>query len=255
MRRDHPAPHRVSRTPCCGMLGPVVVLVPRQIRMTGMTGGVPYYGGRFTPAQAYAAAHPPHPAPRPPPPAAPPPPAPGGPGGGAAAPARRRRHHAGGARRPAGAGEAVTGPVQVLVVGFDAPSFSGEVLAELTRLREQGVVRWSTCCWWSAARTGPSRPSSRRPAPTLTWGRSRRRSSAGRGRRDRRRDLVARGRGPAWRGRRDRADRASLGGAAGRGDRPRGRAPARRAVAPARRPSVSHAAPRTTRCQRRRVSA
>jgi hypothetical protein len=35
----------------------------------------------------------------------------------------------------------VTGPVQVLVVGFDAPSFSGEVLAELTRLRERGVVR------------------------------------------------------------------------------------------------------------------
>jgi hypothetical protein len=26
--------------------------------MTGMTGSVPYYGGRFTPAQAYAAAHP-----------------------------------------------------------------------------------------------------------------------------------------------------------------------------------------------------
>ena len=26
-----------------------------------MTGAVPYYGGRFTPAQAYAAAHPPHP--------------------------------------------------------------------------------------------------------------------------------------------------------------------------------------------------
>ena len=34
-----------------------------------MTGSVPYYGGRFTPAQAYAAAHPPRP-PRPP---APPP--------------------------------------------------------------------------------------------------------------------------------------------------------------------------------------
>lgn len=35
-----------------------------------MTGPVPYYGGRFTPAQAYAAAHP-----TPPPqPAAPPPP-------------------------------------------------------------------------------------------------------------------------------------------------------------------------------------
>ncbi len=38
-------------------------------------------------------------------------------------------------------GEAVTGPVQLLVVGFEAPSFSGEVLAELTSLREQGVVR------------------------------------------------------------------------------------------------------------------
>lgn len=28
-----------------------------------MTGNVPYYGGRFTPAQAYAAAHPPRPRP------------------------------------------------------------------------------------------------------------------------------------------------------------------------------------------------
>jgi Short C-terminal domain len=36
--------------------------------MTGMTGSVPYYGGRFTPAQAYAAAHPPRP--QVPPPAA-----------------------------------------------------------------------------------------------------------------------------------------------------------------------------------------
>lgn len=36
----------------------MVVLVPRQVRMTGMTGNVPYYGGRFTPAQAYAASHP-----------------------------------------------------------------------------------------------------------------------------------------------------------------------------------------------------
>jgi hypothetical protein len=33
------------------------------------------------------------------------------------------------------------GPVQVLVVGFDHPSFSGGVLEELTRLREAGVVR------------------------------------------------------------------------------------------------------------------
>lgn len=35
----------------------------------------------------------------------------------------------------------MTAPVQVLVVGFDEPSFSGEVLAEMERLREQGVVR------------------------------------------------------------------------------------------------------------------
>jgi hypothetical protein len=31
--------------------------------------------------------------------------------------------------------------VQVLVVGFDQPRFSGEVLAEFTRLREAGIVR------------------------------------------------------------------------------------------------------------------
>jgi hypothetical protein len=33
------------------------------------------------------------------------------------------------------------GPVQLLVVGFDRPDFSGEVLAELQRLRESDVVR------------------------------------------------------------------------------------------------------------------
>jgi hypothetical protein len=33
------------------------------------------------------------------------------------------------------------GPVQVLVVGFDHPTFSGEVLAEFDRLRGAGVVR------------------------------------------------------------------------------------------------------------------
>ena len=38
--------------------------------MTGMTGNVPYYGGRFTPAQAYAAAHP-HPTAVPAPPPSP----------------------------------------------------------------------------------------------------------------------------------------------------------------------------------------
>ena len=35
----------------------------------------------------------------------------------------------------------MTGPVQVLVVGFDNPTFSGEVLTELTQLRQAGIVR------------------------------------------------------------------------------------------------------------------
>jgi hypothetical protein len=35
----------------------------------------------------------------------------------------------------------VTGPVQVLVVGFDQPKFTSEVLAEFVRLREAGIVR------------------------------------------------------------------------------------------------------------------
>jgi hypothetical protein len=33
------------------------------------------------------------------------------------------------------------GPVQLLVIGFDRPDFTGEVLAELERLRESDVVR------------------------------------------------------------------------------------------------------------------
>ncbi len=33
------------------------------------------------------------------------------------------------------------GPVQVLVVGFDRPAFSGEVMAEFARLRDAGIVR------------------------------------------------------------------------------------------------------------------
>ncbi|MFZ2015008.1 MAG: SHOCT domain-containing protein [Nocardioides sp.] len=53
----------------------MVVLVPRQLQMTGMTGNVPYYGGRLSPAQAYAASHPrAAPPPAPPPPRAPTPP-------------------------------------------------------------------------------------------------------------------------------------------------------------------------------------
>jgi Short C-terminal domain len=35
-----------------------MLLVPKQLRRAGMTGDVPYYGGRFSPAQAYAASHP-----------------------------------------------------------------------------------------------------------------------------------------------------------------------------------------------------
>jgi hypothetical protein len=41
-----------------------MLLVPRQLRRAGMTGDVPYYGGRLSPAQAYAVSHP---AGRPPP--------------------------------------------------------------------------------------------------------------------------------------------------------------------------------------------
>lgn len=33
------------------------------------------------------------------------------------------------------------GPVQLLVVSFDQPNFSGEILAELTRLRENDLIR------------------------------------------------------------------------------------------------------------------
>jgi len=40
-----------------------MILVPRQLQRTGMTGNVPYFGGRFTPAQAYAASHPTRPPP------------------------------------------------------------------------------------------------------------------------------------------------------------------------------------------------
>lgn len=35
-----------------------MLLVPRQLRRAGLTGDVPYYGGRLSPAQAYAASHP-----------------------------------------------------------------------------------------------------------------------------------------------------------------------------------------------------
>ena len=42
-----------------------MLLVPKQLRRSGMTGNVPYYGGRLSPAQAYEASHPPRLGPRP----------------------------------------------------------------------------------------------------------------------------------------------------------------------------------------------
>jgi hypothetical protein len=35
-----------------------MLLVPKQLLRSGMTGNVPYYGGRFTPAQTWAITHP-----------------------------------------------------------------------------------------------------------------------------------------------------------------------------------------------------
>jgi hypothetical protein len=35
-----------------------MILVPRQLQRSGMTGQVPYYGGRLTPAQIYSLEHP-----------------------------------------------------------------------------------------------------------------------------------------------------------------------------------------------------
>jgi hypothetical protein len=46
-------------------------LAPRQLQRSGMTGNVPYYGGRLAPAQAYAVGHTPPQPPQPPQPAEP----------------------------------------------------------------------------------------------------------------------------------------------------------------------------------------
>ncbi|MDH2415234.1 SHOCT domain-containing protein [Nocardioides sp. CER19] len=40
-----------------------MILVPRQLQRAGMTGSVPYYGGRLTPAQVHALEHPNEPLP------------------------------------------------------------------------------------------------------------------------------------------------------------------------------------------------
>src|SRR5205085_1076217 len=63
----------------------------------------------------------------------------GPPGPGVAAPVRHRRDQRHGVRGAAIAGCRVTAPVQILVIGFDPPAFSGEVLTELARLREAGI--------------------------------------------------------------------------------------------------------------------
>jgi len=44
-----------------------MLLVPKQLQRVGMTGNVPYYGGRLTPAHAYAASHAAHLQQQPPP--------------------------------------------------------------------------------------------------------------------------------------------------------------------------------------------
>ena len=40
-----------------------MILVPRQLQRSGMTGRVPYYGGRLTPAHIYSLQHPNEPVP------------------------------------------------------------------------------------------------------------------------------------------------------------------------------------------------
>jgi hypothetical protein len=135
-----------------------MLLVPKQLQRAGMTGDVPYYGGRFSPAQAYAASHrswrPPN---RP------------EPSTSAAMPQADTllalqhlrdagvltpEEYTGGVQGTACAGHRMMGPVQVLVVGFDRPTFSGEVLAEFTRLREAGIVRLVDLLLVSRAESG-----------------------------------------------------------------------------------------------------
>ena len=154
----------------------------RQLRGSGMTGNVPCYGGRFTPAQAYAASHPFSAAPHQPPTgdrlsgsgaatADAPRPRPRS-GGGAAAPARIRRGLRGGVRRVDDPDQAVTGPVQVLVVGFDRFTPSGEVMAELDRLREAGTARLLDVLWVERGEDGTMETlpaPAGAPAGSATW--------------------------------------------------------------------------------------
>ena len=151
--------------------------------------------------------------------------------GGAAAPPRHRGAHRGGVRRPAGADRAMTGPVQVLVVGFEQPSFSGEVMAELDRLGQAGTIRLLDVLLVARAADGsyrlapvprgapqggrvggrdPRRGRGRRPTSTTSTAPTPRRLTAPPGR------WPTRSR--SRRHRRGRPHRAPVGGPAARGD-------------------------------------
>ena len=64
----------------------------------------------------------------------------------------------------------MTGPVQVLVVGFDRLTFSGEVMTELDRLREAGTARLLDVLLVERAEDGTLQTL---PAPTRGTARSR----------------------------------------------------------------------------------
>ena len=223
-----------------------MLLVPRQLQRAGMTGDVPYYGGRFSPAQAYAASHP---RARP---VAPPPSTSSAPGRRSSALARRpagrpatsprhRRDLTRGAPAAAQPRGVMNAPVQVLVVGFDEPSLSGEILAELTRLGDAGVVRLLDVLLVSRNEDGGLRDA----APSTGCGagprRAHRRVPRGGERGNSHWRLgperVVPGRSrAAGRCRRGRPDRAHVGATAGRGDQARGRSAARRDLAGPARP-------------------
>ena len=123
--------------------GHPMLLAPRQLQRAGRTGDVPYYGGRLTPWHVNSIAHP---AQQPAPPATPPPPdaSPGtadGQLGSAATAVGQRGHRPAGVRLAARPGAGMSAPVQVVVIGLHEPTFSGEVLTEIGRLQEAGIVR------------------------------------------------------------------------------------------------------------------
>ena len=161
-------------------------------------------------------------------------------------------------KNPAGnvRSEMAIGPVQMLVLGFEDPNFTGEIIAELQRLKEQDIVRLIdamavqkdangdiTALQISDLSPEEAQEFGAIVGALIGLGEGRRRGSRGgsdRGRRGARgrprlrrgRGLVRRGHDPERHRRGDRADRAPLGHPAARHDRPRGRLPARRRVDP-----------------------